>query len=68
VGPIAALAGVLICAAVWGFQVQQLMEKTLKAWLHLLEQDPPYTHDLGALVKLLERAGVDISAYRELAR
>ena len=54
--------------AVWGFQVQQAIEKALKAWLYLLEQDPPFTHDLVALFKLLDRAGVDISAFRELAR
>lgn len=54
--------------AVWGFQVQQAIEKALKSWLYLLEQDPPFTHDLVALFKLLERAGVDISAYRDLAR
>ena len=54
--------------AVWGFQLQQTLEKALKAWLYLLDQDPPFTHDLVALLKLLERAGVDISGYRELAR
>ncbi len=54
--------------AVWGFQLQQTLEKALKAWLYLLDECPPFTHDLVALLKLLERAGVDISGYRELAR
>jgi HEPN domain-containing protein len=54
--------------AVWGFQLQQSLEKALKAWLYLLDECPPFTHDLVALLKLLERAGVDISGYRELAR
>ncbi|MFO7628938.1 MAG: HEPN domain-containing protein [Prochlorococcaceae cyanobacterium] len=54
--------------AVWGFQLQQAVEKGLKAWLYLLDQDPPFTHDLVALFKLLEHAGIDITAYRELAR
>ena len=54
--------------AVWGFQVQQVVEKALKAWLYLLDQDPPFTHDLVALYKLLERIQVDITPYRELAR
>jgi len=54
--------------AVWGFQLQQTLEKALKAWLYFLDESPPFTHDLVALLKLLERAGVDISGYRELAR
>jgi HEPN domain-containing protein len=54
--------------AVWGFQLQQTLEKALKAWLYFLDECPPFTHDLVALLKLLERAGVDISGYRELAR
>lgn len=49
--------------AVWGFQLQQSLEKALKAWLYLLDECPPFTHDLVALLKLLERAGVDISGY-----
>ncbi|MEB3327074.1 MAG: HEPN domain-containing protein [Synechococcus sp.] len=54
--------------AVWGFQLQQVVEKALKAWLYWLDQDPPFTHDLVALFKLLEREGIDIRAYQELAR
>jgi len=54
--------------AVWGFQLQQALEKAFKAWLYVLDQQPPFTHDLVALLKLLERVGVDISGYRELAR
>jgi HEPN domain-containing protein len=29
--------------AVWGFQVQQTIEKALKAWLYLLGVEPPFT-------------------------
>lgn len=54
--------------AVWGFQVQQTIEKALKAWLYLMGVEPPFTHDLVALVKLLEQAGIDIDLYRDLAR
>ena len=54
--------------AVWGFQVQQVAEKALKAWLYLLDQDPPFTHDLVALYKLLERIQIEITPHRELAR
>lgn len=54
--------------AVWGFQVQQAIEKALKAWLYLFGVEPPFTHDLVALLKLLDQAGIDIAAYRDLAR
>ena len=54
--------------AVWGFQVQQTIEKALKAWLYLSGMEPPFTHDLVALLKLLEQAGSDIAPYRDLAR
>jgi HEPN domain len=39
--------------AVWGFQVQQTIEKSLKAWLYLMGVEPPFTHDLVALLKRL---------------
>lgn len=45
--------------AVWGFQVQQTIEKALKAWLYLTGVQPPFTHDLVALLKLLDQAGLD---------
>ncbi len=54
--------------AVWGFQVQQTIEKALKAWLYLTGVEPPFTHDLVTLVKLLDQAGIDIDLYRDLAR
>ncbi|NDD70357.1 MAG: hypothetical protein EBZ29_13655 [Synechococcaceae bacterium WB9_4xC_028] len=38
------------------------------AWLDLLDQDPPFTHDLVALYKLLERIQIEITPHRELAR
>ena len=54
--------------AVWGFQLQQAVEKALKAWLYWLGQSPAFTHDLVALLKLLQRCGVDIDPYRSLGR
>jgi HEPN domain-containing protein len=54
--------------AVWGFQVQQTIEKTLKAWLYLCGVEPPFTHDLVALLKLLQQAEIDITPHRDLAR
>jgi len=54
--------------AVWGFQVQQTIEKALKAWLYLTGVEPPFTHDLVVLLKLLSQSGIDIAPYRDLAR
>ena len=41
--------------AVWGFQVQQTIEKALKAWLYLSGVEPPFTHDLVALLQVVGR-------------
>ncbi|MFN9644790.1 MAG: HEPN domain-containing protein [Cyanobacteriota bacterium] len=54
--------------AVWGFQVQQTIEKALKAWLYISGVEPPFTHVLVALLKVLEEVGIDIAPYRDLAR
>ena len=54
--------------AVWGFQLQQAAEKAIKAWLYGLGQSPAYTHDLVALLKLLQRCEVTIEPYRSLGR
>ena len=58
-------------AAVWGFQVQQTIEKSLKAWLYLCGLEQPFTHDLVALLKLLQQANIDTtpsSAISEVQR
>ena len=52
----------------WGFQIQQAVEKALKAWLYELGDSPPFTHDLVALFKRLLRAGADVDAHRDLAK
>lgn len=57
-----------IADASWGFQVQQVVEKALKAWLFQLCDSPPFTHDLVVLFKRLLRAGADVEAHRDLAR
>ncbi len=49
--------------AVWGFQEQQTIEKALKAWLYLCGVEPPFTHDLVALLKLLQQAGINIAPH-----
>jgi HEPN domain-containing protein len=45
---------------VFGFHVQQAVEKALKAWLCCLGVPFPRTHDLDELGALLEEAGQDI--------
>ena len=47
--------------AAWGFWLQQAVEKALKAWLlHVQGDDPPLSHDLRRLLRLL--AAVDPAA------
>ncbi len=45
---------------IFGFHVQQAIEKALKAWLCLLGLAFPRTHDLDQLAALLEDAGLTI--------
>ncbi len=49
-----------IAEANWGFQVQQVVEKALKAWLFQLGDSLPFTHDLVVLFKRLLRVGADV--------
>lgn len=50
--------------AIWGFQLQQAVEKALKAWLLLLGEDPPLIHNLTALLERIAGAGADVSQFR----
>jgi HEPN domain-containing protein len=51
----------------WGFWLQQAVEKALKAWLlHLEDEDPPLTHDLRRLFRLLAAGGEDVSRWKDL--
>lgn len=50
----------------FGFFVQQAAEKLLKAWLSLLEQRYPFTHNLSILLQSLEDSGCDVDDYWEL--
>ena len=49
---------------IFGFHVQQAVEKSLKAWLSALGKTYPYTHDINFLLGKLEDAGCDISIHR----
>ena len=39
---------------IFGFHAQQAVEKSIKAWLSLIGREYPSTHDLGALLELLD--------------
>ena len=41
----------------WGFQIQQAVEKALKAWLFSLGDDPPFIHNLTALFERIRDRG-----------
>ena len=52
---------------VFGFIVQQAVEKTLKAWLCLLSVEYPLTHDLTDLLARLRDTGQDVDDLWDLA-
>jgi HEPN domain-containing protein len=51
---------------IFGFHVQQAAEKALKAWLELLGEVFPYTHDLGVLLQKLENRGYEVTEFWDL--
>ncbi len=51
-----------------GFHLQQMVEKSLKAWTALRNIDYPKTHDLSLLLRLLDDAGEDIEPFWPLLR
>ena len=59
------LAAADVGDGVFGFHVQQAAEKSLKAWLALLGVRFPLTHDLGALMELLQET-VDATVFLPL--
>lgn len=50
---------------IFGFHVQQSIEKLLKAWLAVIGVIYPKTHDINLLLKILEKANQDISSYED---
>ncbi|MBI4756820.1 MAG: HEPN domain-containing protein [Betaproteobacteria bacterium] len=58
----------LVADAIYGFHVQQSIEKVLKAWLLACGREYPFTHDLGRLIGLLEDAGEDVMPFLNLVR
>lgn len=53
--------------AIFGFHAQQSVEKILKAWLALLGQEYPLTHNLNILLDQLELKGASIEMYRDFS-
>ena len=51
---------------IFGFHAQQAAEKLLKAWLALLGETYPTTHDLARLVAMLRERGVEATRFNEL--
>lgn len=45
---------------IFGFHVQQAVEKSLKAWLSVLGIAFPFTHDLSRLLVLIRDTGTDV--------
>jgi HEPN domain-containing protein len=48
---------------IFGFHLQQAIEKTLKCWIALRGKEYPFTHDIGRLIGILEREGLDMTKY-----
>ena len=54
--------------ASWGFQVQQAIEKTLKAWILSCDCKAPFTHDIAELLQILSEQSVDPSPYLQFSQ
>ncbi len=52
---------------IFGAHVQQAVEKTLKAWLAILGEVYPYTHNLIRLFRKLQTLNCNVSDYTDLA-
>lgn len=49
-----------------GFLLQQAAEKALKGWIQAAGGEAPFTHDLGALLNLLQELGQEAADYDSL--
>ena len=52
---------------VFGFHVQQAVERLLKAWLAIRGESYPLTYDLEQLFEVLTRGGVEPEVFRSLS-
>ena len=51
----------------FGNITQQAVEKLFKAWINLIGEPYPYSHDLGALWRMLSDGGADVARFKRLA-
>ena len=51
---------------IFGFHAQQSIEKALKAWIASRGLEYPKSHDISALLKLLQDCGEDLSEFSSL--
>lgn len=58
----------LFADEIFGFHVQQAIEKSLKAWLAAHSIPFPFTHDLSRLLGLLEDDGVEVAVFWPLVQ
>lgn len=58
----------LFADEIFGFHIQQAVEKALKAWLCVCDGVYPMTHELTRLLVLLENQGVEVGAYWPLVQ
>ena len=58
----------LFADEIFGFHIQQAVEKALKAWLCIHTDTYPMTHELARLLALLELQGIEVNAYWPLVQ
>ena len=58
----------LFADEIFGFHIQQAVEKALKAWLCIHTDTYPMTHELARLLALLELRGIEVNAYWPLVQ
>ena len=54
---------VVFADEIFGFHVQQAVEKSLKAWMCALGLTYPFTHHINRLLVLLQDAGAEVEAF-----
>ena len=51
---------------IFGFHVQQTIEKSLKAWIIAIGVEFPFIHNLARLLAILEENGCDVESFWDL--
>ena len=51
---------------IFGFHVQQAIEKSLKAWIIAIGVESPFIHNLARLLAILEENGCDVESFWNL--